>query len=164
MALNQNLIAELKKEAASTRKMLERVPAEQFGWKPHEKSMALGRLAAHVAELAGWTTMTIATDGLDFATMDYKPFQPQSTEDLVKYHDQEVENAIAALENATDEHLAGTWTMRNGEHVIMAAPRATVLRGAVNNHTYHHRGQLSVYLRLLDIPVPGVYGPTADEQ
>lgn len=163
MSLNQKLIAEFKQEAASTRKMLERVPAEHLGWKPHEKSMTLGRLAGHVAELSAWTAMTINTNELNFATSEYKSPVVNTTEDLLKIHDAATANAVAALESATDEKLAETWTLKNGDHIILEQPKAVVLRGMCYNHTYHHRGQLSVFLRMLDVPVPGMYGPSADD-
>jgi uncharacterized damage-inducible protein DinB len=163
MALNQILIAELQHEAASTRKMLERVPTEFMGWKPHEKSMTLGKLAVHVAELNGWATMICTTDELNFATFDYKPFVANTTEELLNFFDQTTAKSIETLQNASDETLMKMWTLRKGDHVIMEQPRAVVLRNMVFNHMYHHRGQISVYLRLLNIPVPGVYGPSADE-
>lgn len=161
--MNQALIAELKMEGASTRKMLERVPADKSTWKPHDKSMAMGRLATHVAELSSWVTMTMNTAELDFATWEYKPFVPASNEELVAYHDEKIAEAIAALEKASDADFGAMWTMRRGENVFFTLPKAVVLRTWAYNHMVHHRGQLSVYLRLLDIPVPGMYGPSADE-
>jgi len=164
MSLNLALIAELKQEAASTRKMLEKVPTEHNEWKPHEKSMKLGRLATHVAELSGWIMMTIKTDELNFANFDYKPVTDPTSEQLLAIHDDNVRNAIEVLETATDEDLAKIWTMRNGDQVIMALPKSVVLRSMCFNHVYHHRGQLSVYLRELNVPVPGMYSPSADDR
>lgn len=163
MSLNQALIAELKQEAASTRKMLERVPTEHLGWRPHEKSMTLRSLAGHVAELTGWTAMTVHTDELDFAATAYTPPAVESTEDLLKIHDEHLEKAVAALENISEEDLNKIWTLRNGEQIFLQQPKKVVLRGMCYNHVYHHRGQLSVFLRLLNVPVPGMYGPSADE-
>ncbi|MBX7044500.1 MAG: DinB family protein [Ignavibacteria bacterium] len=164
MQLNEGLIAELQHEAVSTRKMLERVPADKFGWKPHEKSMTLGRLASHIAEIPGWTNETINQDVLDFAKMEYKPFEPNSAEELVKFFDDKLASALDTLKNnATDENLMGMWTMKNGETVYMTMPRIAVMRGFVLSHLIHHRAQLGVYLRLLDVPVPSSYGPSADE-
>jgi len=157
------LIAELKMEAANTRKMLERVPTDKNDWKPHAKSMTLGRLATHVAELPGWTATTMTTDELDVSKMDYKPVYATSTEDLVAKLDENVNKAVAALENANDEEFEKIWTLRNGGHVIFSMPKKVVVRNVSYNHNIHHRGQLSVYLRLLGIPVPGMYGPSADE-
>lgn len=163
MAQNRAFIAELQMEAASTRKMLERVPVEKNDWKPHDKSMKLGNLANHVAELPGWIALTMATDHLDLATMDYKPKISTSTEELTAKLDENVGKATAALENATDEDFDQMWTLRNGDHVIFSMPKKVVLRASALSHMYHHRGQLSVYLRLLDVPVPGMYGPSYDE-
>lgn len=157
------LIGELQQEAATTRKCLERIPAETFGYKPHEKSMTMGRLAMHVAEMTSWATETVTKTELDFAGMDYTPREPQSTEELVEYFDKILGEAIEALKNTSDEAMMEDWTLRNGETVYFTMPRIQVLRGMVFNHIVHHRGQLSVYMRLNDIPVPGIYGPSADE-
>jgi uncharacterized damage-inducible protein DinB len=163
MAINEAFIAELKQESAATRKLLERVPMDKAGWAPHAKSMKLGNLANHVSELLGWTMVTLDQDGIDFATMDYKPEIPKSTEELVKKFDTTVEKAIECLTKADDARFMENWTMRNGEKVLMTMPKAAVLRSFTFNHSYHHRAQLGMYLRLLDIPVPGTYGPSADE-
>ena len=164
MQLNEGLIAELQHEAVSTRKMLERVPADKFGWKKKKKSMTLGRLASHIAEIPGWTNETINQDVLDFAKMEYKPFEPNSAEELVKFFDDKLASALDTLKNnATDENLMGMWTMKNGETVYMTMPRIAVMRGFVLSHLIHHRAQLGVYLRLLDVPIPSSYGPSADE-
>jgi len=163
MSHNQSLIAELKMEAANTRKMLERVPTDNNDWKPHDKSMKIGNLANHVAELPGWIAMTMATDELDVSTMDYKPVISKSTEELLSKLDANVDKAVAALENATDADFDKMWTLRNGAHVIFSMPKKAVIRSMAYSHYYHHRGQLSVYLRLLDIHVPGMYGPSFDD-
>jgi uncharacterized damage-inducible protein DinB len=163
MSHNQSLIAELKMEAANTRKMLERVPTDNNDWVPHAKSMKIGNLANHVAELPGWIAMTMATDELDLSTMNYKPVISTSTEELLAKLDENVNKAVASLENASDEDFMKPWTLRRGDHVIFAMPKIAVIRGMAFSHHYHHRGQLSVYLRLLDIPVPGMYGPSYDD-
>jgi uncharacterized damage-inducible protein DinB len=157
------LIGELQHEAATTRKVLERIPAEKFDYKPHEKSMTMGRLAVHVAEMTGWVVSATTMSELDFATMDYKPFEPQTTEELVAFFDKLVAESIEALKNTSDEAMMEKWTLRNGETVYFTMSRIQTLRGMVFNHIVHHRGQLSVYLRLNDIPVPEIYGPSADE-
>ncbi len=157
------LIAELTHEAKTTRTVLERVPAEKFDYKPHEKSMTMGRLAVHVAEMINWISVTCTTSELDFSTMDMTPFAPKSNDELLEYYDKHVEIAFESLKNTSDESMHEIWTMRNGEQVFMASPRVVTLRGMVFNHIWHHRGQLSVYLRLNDIPVPQIYGPSADE-
>lgn len=164
MNLNEPIIAEMKHEGVATRKMLERVPADKFSWKPHEKSMSLGRLASHVAEIAAWTGPTINQDELDFAKEEYKPFEPKTTEELVKFYDDKQAEAIKILEEkATNENLMGMWSLKNGETTYMTMPRVAVMRGFVLSHLIHHRAQLGVYLRMLDVPLPSSYGPSADE-
>ena len=157
------LIGELQHEAATTRKILERIPAEKFDYKPHEKSMTMGRLAVHVAEMTGWAIEIANKTELDFATMDYKPFEPQTTEELVGFLDKLVAEATEALKTVSDEAMMENWSLRNGETIYFTMPRIQTLRSMVFNHIVHHRGQLSVYLRLNDIPVPEIYGPSADE-
>lgn len=157
------LIAEMEQEAATTRKCLERVPAEKFDWKPHDKSMTMARLASHVAEMFGWTPMTLEHSELDFSKMDYKPAEPKTTADLIEMLDKNVAEAILCLKNTPDEVFMENWTMRNGEQIYFTLPKAAVMRSFVMNHIVHHRGQLTVYLRLNDIPVPALYGPSADE-
>lgn len=157
------LIGELTQEAQTTRKILERIPAEKFDYKPHEKSMTMTRLATHVAEMVDWITETCTKDELDFATMDYKPFEPKTTEELVEYHDKCVAQATEALKNTSDEDMQRPWTLKNGETTYFTMPKVVTLRSMCFNHIWHHRGQLSVYLRLNDIPVPSIYGPSADE-
>ncbi len=156
-------IAELEQEAATARKCLERVPAEKFDWKPHEKSMTFSRLASHIAEMFGWTPVTLQQPELDFSKFDYKPFEPVTTDDLVEHLDKNVAEAIDTLRNTSDEVFMENWTMRNGEIEYFTMPKIAVMRSFVMNHIVHHRGQLSVYLRLNDIPVPALYGPSADE-
>jgi uncharacterized damage-inducible protein DinB len=157
------LIAEMEHEAAVTRTCLERIPADKFDWKPHEKSMAFGRLASHVAEMFGWTPSTMDHGELDFSKMDYKPFEPSTTEELVEFLDKHVAEAIATLKSCADDRFMENWTMRNGETVYFTMPKVAVMRSFIMNHIVHHRGQLSVYLRLNDIAVPSIYGPSADE-
>jgi uncharacterized damage-inducible protein DinB len=157
------LIAEMEHEAAVTRTCLERVPAEKFDWKPHERSMSFLRLASHVAEMFGWTPPTLQQAELDFAKMEYKPYEPATTADLVEFLDKNVAEAVDALRNTSDEQFMENWTMRNGETVYFTMPKVAVMRSFVMNHIVHHRGQLSVYLRLNDIAVPSIYGPSADE-
>lgn len=157
------LIAELETEGKVTRSVLERVPADKFDWKPHERSMSFRQLASHVAEMHGWTKPTVEQPELDFAKMDYKPFEPKTTEDLVGHFEKNYNEAIETLKGAADEIWSEPWSLRNGEQVYFTMPKIAVMRGMVLNHIVHHRGQLSVYLRLNDIPVPSMYGPSADE-
>ncbi len=163
MSLSDAFIAELQQEAAVTRKCLERIPETTFDWKPHEKSMSMSRLATHVAEMVGWVKDTVEKPELDFAAMDYKPFAPETTAELVEYFDKQYADASESLKNTSDETMMENWKLRNGEEIYFDMPRIQVLRGMVFNHIVHHRGQLSVYLRLNDIPVPALYGPSADE-
>jgi uncharacterized damage-inducible protein DinB len=156
-------LAELDNEAKVTRSVLERVPADKFDWKPHEKSMTFGRLASYVAEMFGWTKETLKSDVLDFSTMDYTPFEPKTSEELLAFFDDHIAKARAVLADTSDETFMTDWTMRNGEQVYFTMPKVAVMRSFVMNHIIHHRGQLSVYLRLNDIPVPSIYGPSADE-
>ena len=162
-AIANALIAEWENEGATTRKVLERCPPEKFDWKPHEKSMALGRLATHVAEMHGWTKPTVEQPELDFAKFDYKPFEPKTTEELVAHFEKNYNEGIESLRNAPDEIWSEPWSLKNGETTYFTMPKIAVIRSMVLNHIVHHRGQLSVYLRLNDIPVPAMYGPSADE-
>lgn len=162
MNLTEQILTELRQEAATTRKMLERVPQESLAWQPHEKSMTLGRLAAHVAGLYGtWLKTTLSQDEFDLA--DSLPLKADSVSDILEAFDQNVSDATALLQAQSDERLFTTWRLKRGGQVLFEMPRWAVLRSMVINHIIHHRGQLSVYLRLLDVPLPSVYGPTADE-
>ena len=163
MAINEDLIGELQEEAATTRKILERIPAETFDWKPHEKSMSMHRLAAHVADMFGWYSPTLEADELDFAG-GYEEANPANTGELVALFDKNVAAAMESLRRADPEVFMKDWTLRNGEQIYFTMPKIGVIRSYVMNHIVHHRGQLSVYLRLNDIPVPAIYGPSADEQ
>jgi len=159
--ITQGMIREIEHEGSQTKKILERIPFDKFDWKPHEKSREIGKLAIHVAEIPKWTSRALTTPEFDVLTL--KPTQVQSTEELVKLSEANIQKAIEDLQKASDEEMMTMWTFRRGDHVIFTLPRAAVIRNLSMNHLIHHRGQLSVYLRLLDIPVPGMYGPSADE-
>ncbi len=163
MPINEGFIAELEMEAKSTRKILERVPIEKSDWKPHEKSMTLGRLSSHVAEISGWVSSTLDADELDFTKIDYKPVIAGSNKELLEIFEKNHSKAIESLKKAKDEEFFKNWTLRNGEKVYLTMPKIAVLRSFAYSHQIHHRGQLSVFLRLLNVPLPGIYGPTADE-
>ncbi len=163
MASVKELIAEFKQEAANTRKVLERIPDGKNDWAPHEKSMKMGRLATHVGEILGWVYVTVSTDVLDFAAGDYKPNVLETTADRLTFFDEQVAKSLEILEKTSDEDLDKEWTMRNGDVVYFTVPKKVALRTWVYSHLIHHRAQLGVYLRLLNIPVPSTYGPTADE-
>lgn len=164
MPLKDALIAELKQESSSTKKMLEKVPLDKKDWKPHEKSMTLGRLATHVADTTHWASDIIHIDDFDFMK-DYRTRpNANSQEELLATFQANLDKAIADLGAMTDEDFNRPWTVRRGEQVMFTLPKKVAIRGWAFNHLVHHRGQLSVYLRLLNVPVPGMYGPSADEQ
>lgn len=156
-------IGELQHEAIATRKCLERVPEDKFDYKPHEKSFTFIRLAAHIAEMIDWITVTCNSTELDFASGDYKALEPKTTAELVEYFDKNMETAIETLKKTSDEEMMQNWSLKNGETVYFTMPKVQVIRSFSMNHIINHRGQLSVYLRLNDIPVPSLYGPSADE-
>jgi uncharacterized damage-inducible protein DinB len=159
----QFLTEELQNEAAATRRMFERIPFEKSDFSPHEKSTKMGQLAGHVAELFGWIPMVLGSSELDFASGQYVPFIPKDKAELLQYFDDAIAKANEALQHASPEQMKEPWTMCSGSHVIVTLPKSQVLRRIVFNHLIHHRGQLSVYLRLNNEPVPGMYGPSADE-
>ncbi len=163
MRLIDPSIMELDREASSTRKMLERVPEGKNEWAPHPKSMTLGRLATHVATLPGWAS-SLRDDGFDIGvnTVGVPP-PPATTAGLVELFDKTIADAKAVLNGLDDARAMGPWTLSMKGKPVFSMPRLAVVRMMILNHTVHHRGQLSVYLRLLDVPVPGMYGPSADE-
>ncbi len=166
MSLGQSLLPEFDHEMAGTRKTLERVPEEKLGWRPHAKSMTLGGLASHLANLSSWIGHTVERDSLDLAPVGQAPLrQPEMTsrQALLDHFDRHVAEGRAALAAASDETLLAPWTLLGGGKPYFTMPRVAVLRSYVLNHNVHHRAQLGVYLRLLDVPVPGLYGPSADE-
>jgi len=167
MSISDALLPEFDHEMANTRKTLERVPLDKSDWKPHEKSMAMGPLAIHLAEMPGWVAETINKDSLDLAPPDAPPYErPQvnSQADLLAMFDKNVAAARDALAGVSDEHLFQPWTLLSGGQTILTLPRIGVIRGFVISHSIHHRAQLGVYLRLNDIAVPAIYGPSADEE
>jgi len=165
MSIAQSFIPEIDQEAATTRRMLERVPADKLAWKPHTKSMSLGQLALHVAGVPASVTDLATPDSVPLPGPDQFNNQPEaaSAEELLPALDASVAKAKAYLESLSDEQAMSEWSATQGGSVVMAMPRVALLRAIMLNHWYHHRGQLSVYLRLLDIPVPSIYGPSADE-
>ncbi len=166
MTISQSLLPEFDQEMANTRKTLERIPEDKLTWKPHEKSMPLGRLAGHLAELSGWAVDTIKKDSLDFRPSDGPPMQPliaTSRQQLLEAFDNYVTASRAAIAGANDDHLMKPWSLMSAGRTIMTMPRIVVIRSFVMNHVIHHRAQLGVYLRLNNIPVPSIYGPSADE-
>lgn len=162
MSFSETLLPEFDQEMANTRKILQAMPDGDFTWKPHPKSMALGRLASHVAEMPSWAEHTVNFEKL-VITPDMKPLNAATKAELLEAFENFVVPARAAIAGASDEHLLKTWELEYGGHILMSMPRIAVLRSVVMNHMIHHRGQLSVYLRLKDVPIPGMYGPSADE-
>lgn len=159
MTFAQSLLPEFDTEMATTRRLLERVPADKGPWKPHTKSFPLGHLAQLVATMPGWITRTIRDPYIDLASGGQYTFE--KTETLLTQFDQLVQEARAAIAGASDEDLAAAWSLKHGDRVIFSSTKGETVRQTVN-HLIHHRGQLSVYLRLLDVPLPSIYGPTAD--
>ena len=162
MKHSQILLAEIKQEAIATRKLLELVPFDKKEFKPHEKSMTLLRLATHVAEISGWWKECLLQDELDFAIGNGEPKVINSTADLVALHDKHILQAEKILNEVSDDEFAKPWTMRAGEMIYFTSPKSEVVRTWCMNHLYHHRAQLGVYLRLLDVALPVTYGTTAD--
>ena len=164
MSIAQSLIPELKHETGLARKVVERVPLDKFDWKPHEKSMPFGRLASHVAEIPGWVEMTVAQDTLEFESGSFQPFVATTPEEMLTTIDDKLAKGVALLEDASDQLIMKHWQMIVDGNTLIDMPKIAVLRVWVLNHMIHHRGQLTVYLRENDIPVPSIYGPSADEQ
>lgn len=160
MSIADTLLPEFDQEMATTRRLLERVPGEQGQWKPHPKSFALGHLAQLVSWMPGWITNTLEKTSLDLGGGVGYSFE--TTETLLAGFDENVRGARAAIAAAADEDYGVTWSLAHGDKVLFSAPRAAVVRMHIS-HLVHHRGQLTVYLRLLDVPIPPIYGPTADE-
>ncbi|MDE3250556.1 MAG: DinB family protein [Bacteroidota bacterium] len=163
MTMTQVFLKEMQQEAVTTRKMLSRVPNDKFDWKPHPKSMNMRSLATHIADLPSWTSMAIHTSELDFEANPYNPPVITDAQELLNYFESNLQKAIDDLEKVKDAALEADWTLRNGEKVLYVASKMDVIRMSFCQ-TVHHRAQLGVYLRLLDIPIPGSYGPSADEQ
>ena len=166
MALNSALLPEFDQEMANTRKTLERVPDDKQSWKPHPKSGAMGWLANHIATMVGWTVDAIEKDSFDIAPAGGPPMAPPATptnQELLDVFDKSVARARAAIAGASDSVLMGNWSLLAGGKTLFTMPRIGVIRSFVMNHVIHHRAQLGLYLRLNDIPVPSIYGPSADE-
>lgn len=157
------LLPEFDHEFQQTRKTLERVPEDRFDWKPHEKSFSLHELSAHLVEIPDWIPVTLETDELD-VDGPMERDMPETRDGLLEKFDRSVAAAREALATASGETLGESWTLKSGDEVHFSMPKAAVLRSFVFNHNVHHRAQLGVYLRLLDEPVPAIYGPSADEE
>jgi uncharacterized damage-inducible protein DinB len=154
---------ELNHEASTTRRLLERIPADKLSWKPHHKARTLGQLALHIARLPGGLTHIVQLDEFDISQSDPEGPSPGSTEEILAAFEQSVSAAAVYLGALQPETAAATWRLKFRDKELFAMPRTDVLRGMMLNHWYHHRGQLSVYLRMLDVPIPIIYGRSADE-
>lgn len=164
MGIIDPVMAEFKLEAANTRKALERVPEGRFDWKPHPKSWTLAELASHIAEIPEWLGGILGTDEMVLGEGDYKPFLASNRKELLERFDQSAAQAVEQMQGAEEEEWSRNWKIRAGEKVLWEQPRIHVVKTMLINHAIQHRGQLTVYLRLCDVPVPSIYGPSADER
>lgn len=155
--------AEFDQEAKTTRRVLERVPATKLAWKPHSKSLSLGQLALHIAAVPGRFVTTLQKQEHEVNPSNFQFDEAKSIEEILTVFDQSVKDAHAYLTQLSDEQAKADWTLKSGGRILFTRPRVEVIRMIMQNHIYHHRGQLSVYLRMLDVPVPSIYGPSADE-
>lgn len=167
MSIAQSILPEFNHEMANTRKLLERVPEEQAAWRPHPKSYSLGDLALHIANLPTWVAVTLRQDELDFdppgGRKDTKPVF-DTRKSLLQLFDDNVVQAVGVIADTTDDEFRKSWTLKNRGAVVFSLPRTAVMRSFVMNHLIHHRGQLTVYLRMKNVPLPAIYGNTADEK
>jgi uncharacterized damage-inducible protein DinB len=166
MPISDALLPEFDQEVKSTRKCLERIPDDKFTYKPHPKSFDMGSLAIHIATMLGWGVTTINSDSFDYAPVGGEPYVPPSVKtngELLALFDKGAADFRAAIAAADDNTMMKPWSLLGGGAVVFTMPKIACIRGMIMNHIVHHRGQLSVYLRLNDIPVPALYGPSADE-
>ena len=167
MTIAQGFLAEFNQEMKMTRRMLERVPDEALDYKPHPKSWTMGRLASHIADMPGWSVNTVQSDELDLEPptgREFEEFKGASQAEVLEFFDKGVADATEAIAIVSDEDMGKDWTLLVGGSPIFTMPRIAVLKSMILNHIIHHRAQLSVYLRMNDVPVPGMYGPSADER
>jgi uncharacterized damage-inducible protein DinB len=157
------MLNEFRQEVATTKRVIERVPKQQLSWKPHAKSMTLGQLASHIASVPGNVARILQQDSFDVSQGNFVPPQPRSMQEVLTAFEQSISDAEQCLQSMTDDRASANWRLLRGERELMSLPRVGFARSIMMNHWYHHRGQLSVYLRLLDIPLPVIYGPSADE-
>jgi uncharacterized damage-inducible protein DinB len=157
------MLAEFQAEAVTTKRVLERVPGDKLSWKPHAKSMSLGQLAWHVATVPANVARLAQQESFDVTQGNFTPPNPKSLDEVLTAYDENVRDAEQTLKGMTEQHAQGNWRLMKKDTELATRPRIGVLRSIMLNHWYHHRGQLSVYLRMLDVPVPSIYGPSADE-
>jgi uncharacterized damage-inducible protein DinB len=163
MNLIDPILAELTHESATTRRLLERLPQDRLGWQPHPKSMTLGRLATHIAEIPGWVGSIVEKDEFDIGASGYVPPTLGSAAEIMAMFDKSVATATEALKRQSNDRLLAKWQLKKNGKLVVEMPRVGMIRSFLMNHLIHHRGQLSVYLRLQNVPLPSIYGPTADE-
>jgi uncharacterized damage-inducible protein DinB len=163
MSIREEMLAEFREELPATRRILDRVPEDKLTWKPHEKSMSLGQLAMHIAKVPGAIVFITSNDAFDVSTGNFAPPAPKDKAEIRAALEESEQKVEAALQHASEETVHALWHLMSGEQELQARPRYKAWRTLMLNHWYHHRGQLSVYLRLLNVPVPSVYGPSADE-
>lgn len=163
MSITKKFLFELENEVQATRRVLDVLTDDHLDWKPHEKSMSLKTLAAHTVEMHNWLAEVLEKSAFDFQ-VDYTPVQAATVADIKELLESGLERNKKALAGFSEEGWQETWTLKSGDHIIRQMPKEEAVRYVVNNHVYHHRGQLTVYLRLLDLPVPGLYGPSADDK
>ena len=163
MKLSDAMVQEFLHESQTTKRLLERLPEDKISWKPHEKSMPMSRLATHITEIPQWAEVIVNQDGLDMASVDFKPVMLESRQEILESLQKNLDKFAEVLGGKDDEHLMASWKLKEGDKVLVDLPRAAAIRGFVISHVIHHRGQLSVYLRENDVPLPSIYGPSADE-
>jgi uncharacterized damage-inducible protein DinB len=161
--ITEPMLNEFQQEVATTRRVLERVPEQKLGWKPHAKSMTLGQLAFHIASVPGNIARMAQQDSFDVNQAQFAPPQPGSMQEVLTAFEQSARDAEQCLQTMTDDYARSNWRLLRGDRELMNLPRIGFVRSIMMNHWYHHRGQLSVYMRLLDVPLPSIYGPSADE-
>ncbi len=163
MGIQKALLIELEREKDNTLRVLKNLRNEDFGWKPHEKSMTVGQLANHIVELHNWIDFALTKDVFDFEK-DYVPSNINTVEGLIEVLNNDFEKNKKIIESMDENVVFEQWTLQSGQHIIAQLPKTGALRFIITNHLIHHRGQLTVYMRMLDIPVPGIYGPSADDK
>jgi uncharacterized damage-inducible protein DinB len=167
MKISEALLPEYDQEMAKTRTVLERCPEDKYTWKPHPKSFAMAELATHIANMPGWAQMTLTQESFDYAPPGAPPYKEEpvkTRQELLERFDKNIAETRAAIAGASDEQFMAPWSLLAGGQTLFTMPRAAVLRSMIMNHIIHHRAQMTVYLRLNDVPVPSIYGPSADEQ
>ncbi len=161
--MSQAMLGEIEREATTTRKVLERVPEDKLSWRPHKKARTLGQLALHTALVPGNVARLSQNDEFDASQANFEGAQPKNLGEIFAAHDESIRAAEDCLKGLTEARATAPFTVKFGTKDVFSVPRAALLRSIMLNHWYHHRGQLSIYLRLLDVPVPSIYGPSADD-